>query len=271
MHTQKQILTIGIIFIVTFTIVFFNIRAEFKNKSDTTKSEILGMKQIVDIHNLDVLLKSVRGISQLEKEDAKSLKSSLFISEEKVLMTIKTLKDTRIEELYNDIILKQKVLSKMELFEKYTKLLELLQNKRIDIADKYHLLFEGDRSIYFLITTIVIVDDERDILEVLEQFLSRTEKFDITTFSNPVDALPRVKNGEFDLVLLDIMMPQMDGIDFLKEIKESSSSTKVIMMTAYSTQDRVIECNKIGAEDYITKPFISLRDVENKVLDILGL
>ena len=117
---------------------------------------------------------------------------------------------------------------------------------------------------------IAIVDDERDILEILEQFLSRTEKFDINVFSNPIDALVKAKNGEFDLILLDIMMPQMDGIDFLKEIKESSN-TKVIMMTAYSTQDRVIECSKIGAENYVTKPFISLRDVENKVLDTLGL
>lgn len=119
--------------------------------------------------------------------------------------------------------------------------------------------------------TIAIVDDEKDILDILEQFLSRSEKFKIETFNNPLNALPKVKSGSFDLVLLDIMMPQMDGIDFLREVKKSSAGTKVVMMTAYSTQDKLIECNKIGAEDYVTKPFVSLRDVENKILDNLGL
>ncbi|MCK5111349.1 MAG: response regulator [Arcobacteraceae bacterium] len=118
---------------------------------------------------------------------------------------------------------------------------------------------------------IAIIDDEQDILDILERFLSRSEKFDIEIFSNPQTALSKVKSGIYDLVLLDIMMPQMDGIDFLKEVKNSSINTKVVMMTAYSTQDRMIDCEKIGADDYVTKPFVSLRDVENKVLDQLGL
>jgi len=118
---------------------------------------------------------------------------------------------------------------------------------------------------------IAIIDDEQDILDVLEKFLSRSEKFEIDTFLNPEVALNSVKNGKYDLVLLDIMMPQMSGIEFLEQIKESSASTKIIMMTAYSTQDKMIECNHLGADDYVTKPFISLRDIENKVLDNLGL
>ena len=118
---------------------------------------------------------------------------------------------------------------------------------------------------------IAIIDDEQDILNVLKQFLSRSGKFEVEIFSNPMNALSKVKNGQYDLVLLDIMMPQMSGIDFLKETKQSSPNTKVIMMTAYSTQDKMIDSNKIGANDYLTKPFISLRDVENKVLDNLGL
>lgn len=118
---------------------------------------------------------------------------------------------------------------------------------------------------------IAIVDDEQDILDILSQFLSRSEKFSIELFNNPKNAIDRVKSGEFDLTLLDIMMPQMDGIDFLKEAKASSRNSKILMMTAYSTQDRMVECKKLGADDYVTKPFVSLRDVENKVLDNLGL
>ncbi len=118
---------------------------------------------------------------------------------------------------------------------------------------------------------IAIVDDEQDILDILSKFLARSEKFDIATFSNPKLALDSIKSGSYDLVLLDIMMPQMNGLDVLKEIKDSKPNIKVIMMTAYSTLDKVIESNKVGAEDYVTKPFVSLRDVENKVLDNLGL
>lgn len=118
---------------------------------------------------------------------------------------------------------------------------------------------------------IAIIDDEQDILDILEKFLSRSEKFDISTYSNPKTALDTVKSGSFDLVLLDIMMPQMNGLDFLKELKDTNPNVKVIMMTAYSTLDKVIESNKVGAEDYVTKPFVSLRDVENKILDNLGL
>jgi len=118
---------------------------------------------------------------------------------------------------------------------------------------------------------IAIVDDEKDILEVLEKFLKRDKEFEIDTFQNPVSALDKVQAGNYDLVLLDIMMPQMDGIDFLIKTKERNPNIKVIMMTAYSTLDRTIQCNKFGAEDYVTKPFVSLRDVENKILDNLGM
>ncbi len=118
---------------------------------------------------------------------------------------------------------------------------------------------------------IAIIDDEQEILNILEKFLARSKKFEIVTFSNPKSALSVVKDGTFDLILLDIMMPQMSGIQFLQEIKEYSKSIKIVMMTAFSTQDKMIECNKLGANDYLTKPFMSLRDVENKVLDNLSL
>ncbi len=118
---------------------------------------------------------------------------------------------------------------------------------------------------------IAIIDDEQDILNILSKFLSRSEKFNIDIFTNPQSALNIVINGDYDLILLDIMMPQMSGIEFLTEIKNSSSNAKVIMMTAYSTQDKMIDCEKLGADDYLTKPFISLRDIENKVLDQLSL
>ena len=118
---------------------------------------------------------------------------------------------------------------------------------------------------------VIIVDDEADILEILEKFFKRKNKFDVVKFTNPLLALDEIKRGGVDLVLTDIMMPQMDGVELLKEIKAFNSKIKVIMMTAFSTLERTLECEKLGADDYVTKPFISLRDVENKVLDALGL
>ena len=118
---------------------------------------------------------------------------------------------------------------------------------------------------------VFIVDDEADILEILEKFFKRKNRFDVIKFTNPLIALDEIKKGGVDLVLTDIMMPQMDGVELLKEIKNFNPNIKVIMMTAFSTLERTLECEKLGADDYVTKPFISLRDVENKVLDALGL
>lgn len=117
---------------------------------------------------------------------------------------------------------------------------------------------------------IAIIDDENDINEMIEYYLSRRNSFEISTYENPHKALPHILDSKYDLVLLDINMPHKNGIEMLREIKEKNNKVKVIMMTADSTLDKIIECKKIGANDYLTKPFVSLRDVENKVLDNLN-
>jgi DNA-binding NtrC family response regulator len=118
---------------------------------------------------------------------------------------------------------------------------------------------------------IAIVDDEISILEMMKKFLSRREELEVELFENPEIAYNKLISNNYDIIISDIMMPQMDGVELLRKIKEKKPNQKVIMMTAYSTEDRLIECDELGATDYITKPFISLRDVENKVLDNLGL
>jgi len=118
---------------------------------------------------------------------------------------------------------------------------------------------------------VLIVDDEQDILNIIERFFNRKKLFEIEICNNPVVALDIIKQGGINVVLTDIMMPQMNGVDLLKEIVNYDKNIKVIMMTAFSTLDKILECEKIGATDYVTKPFISLKDVENKVLDALGI
>jgi len=117
---------------------------------------------------------------------------------------------------------------------------------------------------------IAVVDDEVQILNMLEKFFTKNSDYKVSTFSNPVSALSSIKSGNFDIVLLDIMMPQKDGLDVLKEIKAAVPDTKVLMMTAYSSLDKVLNSHKIGAEGYVMKPFESLITVEKKVREIVN-
>ena len=118
---------------------------------------------------------------------------------------------------------------------------------------------------------ILIIDDEQDILDVLQRFMARKNLFEVEVCTNPVQAVEKIKHNNYSLVLTDIMMPEMNGVEVLKAIKASNPSIHVVMMTAFSTLDRILECEKLGAKDYVTKPFISLKDVESKILDNLEL
>lgn len=101
--------------------------------------------------------------------------------------------------------------------------------------------------------TILICDDEKDIVSALEIYL-RAEGYDTLAAYNGREALDILRNREVQLVLLDIMMPEMDGISVLACIRQESN-IPVILLTAKSEDtDKVLGLN-IGADDYITKPF----------------
>lgn len=115
---------------------------------------------------------------------------------------------------------------------------------------------------------IAVIDDETEILQMINRFLQKKDTYSVVTFSNPLNALNQIDNS-FDLVLLDIMMPQMNGIEVLEKLLKRNPSQKVIMMTAYSTLDRVLKSHKNGATHYIMKPFESLNALENKIIEVL--
>lgn len=117
---------------------------------------------------------------------------------------------------------------------------------------------------------IAIIDDEVQILTMLQRYLSKGDRYDVTTFSDSTQGLNSVLNTHYDLVLLDIMMPKMDGIEVLDRIKEKKPDTKVIMMTAFSTLDRVLKTHKIGAENYMMKPFESLALLNEKIENLIS-
>ena len=116
---------------------------------------------------------------------------------------------------------------------------------------------------------VMIVDDEREILKMLEVALKKSE-FVVKTYHNPIDAVRSYNGTNFDVVLLDIMMPEMDGIEVLEKLKEKNKDIKVVMMTAYSTLDKVLKSHKIGADHYLLKPFKNLKEVEAKIKQVLA-
>ena len=117
--------------------------------------------------------------------------------------------------------------------------------------------------------SIAIIDDETEILNVLSRFLTRNPNYSVSTFSNPISALGTIETNKYDVILLDIMMPQMNGLEVLEKIKEKNEEQKVIMMTAYSTLDKVLKSHKEGATNYVMKPFDSLQLLEKKILEVL--
>ena len=101
---------------------------------------------------------------------------------------------------------------------------------------------------------ILIIEDEKSLKEVL-RILLEEEGYEITTASNGLEGMDYIQNDIFDLVVTDIKMPKADGFEVLKKVKEISPSTIVIMITAFGTTESTIEAMKLGAYDYIHKPF----------------
>jgi two-component system response regulator AtoC len=104
---------------------------------------------------------------------------------------------------------------------------------------------------------VMIVDDEESMRHMLTIMLER-EGYECAAFADPVAALGALDSdsaGEFDFILSDIKMPKLDGLGFLAELKKREAAQTVIMMSAYGTIDSAIECMKLGAYDYVSKPF----------------
>lgn len=102
---------------------------------------------------------------------------------------------------------------------------------------------------------ILIVDDEIDLCQNLSELLEEEEKYNVSIANNGKEGLIKIKEEIPDLVLLDIKMPEMNGIEILEKIKAINKDTLVIMLTAYQTVDSAVKSMKLGAYDYITKPF----------------
>jgi len=100
----------------------------------------------------------------------------------------------------------------------------------------------------------LIVDDDTELRSSLAEVL-QGEGYATEEAASGREALKKIASEEFDVVLLDMMMPEMDGMETLMELKRSGSRSKVVMITAFATIGNAVEAIKKGASDYISKPF----------------
>ena len=110
---------------------------------------------------------------------------------------------------------------------------------------------------------ILIVDDNKDFADVFCDILKAND-FEVESCYGGAQAVEKVKNGNFDIMFLDIRMPEMDGIETLKEVKKLKPETVVIMMTGYSVVELVHKALEEKASEIIYKPFEI-----NKVLSLI--
>jgi DNA-binding response OmpR family regulator len=103
---------------------------------------------------------------------------------------------------------------------------------------------------------ILLVEDDVNLGTILKDFLT-VKKFDVTLVQNGEEAAEILKNSKFDLCIFDVMLPKKDGFTLTKEIRKENDTIPIILLTAKSMQEDKIEGLKLGADDYITKPFSS--------------
>ena len=102
--------------------------------------------------------------------------------------------------------------------------------------------------------SMLLLDDEVNLGRSLSRALQRDD-LHVDTFSKPAEALDAVSRNSYALVLVDLLMPEMTGLDFLREVRRISPDTLVVIMTAYATIQTAVEAMRSGAFDYLQKPF----------------
>ena len=118
------------------------------------------------------------------------------------------------------------------------------------------------------IDSVMILDDEPIVCERLRSTLEKLT-LDLETFTDPNEALKRFSEKKFQVLITDLKMKEMDGIEILKLVKKVSPETKVIIITGFATVEKAKEALKIGAYDFIAKPF-RLSQLRDLVAGALG-
>jgi DNA-binding NtrC family response regulator len=106
-----------------------------------------------------------------------------------------------------------------------------------------------------MIQKILAVDDEPDLLRLLERIIREKTTYEIKITGNPLEVPTLLEAEEFDVIITDLKMPGMDGLDILKYISDNKRNEQVIIITAFGSLDTAMDALTLGVFDYITKPF----------------
>jgi two-component system, OmpR family, response regulator len=119
---------------------------------------------------------------------------------------------------------------------------------------------------------VLVVDDDREIREFMETFLGK-DGIEVKTLGDPTLAAEEIKVGGYHMVVLDLMMPDMDGVEVLQRIRHVDSDVAVVIFTGYPTLDTAVQSMKLDAVDYLKKPFNpeEFREVVDRVMRKKGL
>lgn len=115
---------------------------------------------------------------------------------------------------------------------------------------------------------ILVIDDEREVGTFFRHLLK--EKYEVTVVNSSREAMAAIEESVFDLALVDLKLPDGDGIALLRAIKEKNPGSEVIIMTGYSTVNTAVEAIKLGAFDYIEKPFEEIEALEKLIEEALA-
>jgi len=119
---------------------------------------------------------------------------------------------------------------------------------------------------------VLVVDDDRAICDYMETFLTK-DGFEVKTLNDPSGAPEEVKTGGYHLVVLDLMMPKMDGLQVLERIRKVDNDVAVVIFTGYPSLETAVQSMKLDAVDYLKKPFNpeEFRVVVDRVMRKKGL
>ena len=117
---------------------------------------------------------------------------------------------------------------------------------------------------------ILVIDDELDMLMLLRMIIENNTDYEVETTNNPSEALKMVMENDYDLVISDLKMPGMDGLELFDEVKGMKPDLPLIIITAYGSLETADEAMKMGVADFITKPFRkdSILFTINRVLEL---
>jgi DNA-binding response OmpR family regulator len=119
------------------------------------------------------------------------------------------------------------------------------------------------------IKRVLIIDDDKDVGNLFKIYLEKSGEYQIDAYTDPVDALYYFKKGLYDLVLLDLKMPQIDGISMYQQLKKVDSNTSICLITADIANLEQLKTKIPNIEKYVIYKPILLRNLKNKIDSLL--